>query len=190
MSENRKKLIIGIALIILSIVVIAVGIAASRSSETQTVFLLFSIPAAAMIVAGGAMAGPPILSGDARLLLTGGERTITAQVLGVTRNLRTKGEKEQYYVVCKYRDPVTGREETYTSEVLDEYPGKEVIGKPVTVRVDPSEKGKYTVVLEPLLEAIRQEREKSDPQSAVISSGPDADAPASDEAAPDDAAAN
>ena len=186
MSENRNKLIIGIALIILSIVVIAVGIAASRSSETQTVFLLFSIPAAAMIVAGGAMAGPPILSGDARLLLTGGERTITAEVLGVTRNLRTQGEKEQYYVVCKYRDPVTGKEETYTSEVLDEYPGKEVIGKPVTVRVDPSEKGKYTVELEPLLEAIRQEREKSDPQSAVIS--PASDEPAPDESAPDDEA--
>ena len=79
----------------------------------------------------------------------------TAEVLGVTRNLRTAGEKTAYYIVCRYRDPVTGKEETYSSRALDEYPGKEVIGRQVTVRLDAREKGKYTVEIDPLLEAIR-----------------------------------
>lgn len=97
--------------------------------------------------------------GGGRLLLAGGERTIEAQVLGVTRNLRTAGEKTAYYVVCRYKDPVTGKETTYSSKALDEYPGKEVIGRTVTVHIDPGEKGKYTVEIDALLEEIRKEKE-------------------------------
>jgi hypothetical protein len=99
------------------------------------------------------------LGSGGRLLLAGGERTIEAQVLGVTRNLRTAGEKTAYYVVCRYKDPVTGKETTYSSKALDEYPGKEVIGRTVTVRIDPGEKGKYTVEIDALLEEIRKEKE-------------------------------
>ena len=91
-----------------------------------------------------------LLPGSERLLLSGGERTITAEVLGVTRNLRTAGEKTTYYIVCRYKEPLTGRTETYTSRALDEYPGKEVIGRKVTVRIDPGEKGKYTVDIDAL----------------------------------------
>jgi hypothetical protein len=42
---------------------------------------------------------------------------------------------------------------------LDEYPGREVIGRMVTVRIDPGEKGKYTVEIDALLEEIRKEKE-------------------------------
>ena len=193
MNDNNgfgKNTVIGGALLIASLVIAVIGVIASMKTGSNRYFLVASIPTAALVVAGGLKIRQGMLMGEDRLLLPGGEQTITAEVLGVTRNLRTAGEKTAYYIVCRHKNPITGKEETYSSRPLAEYPGKEVIGKPVTVRVDPSEKGKYTVVLEPLLEAIRQEREKSDPQSAVISSGPDADAPASDEAAPDDAAAN
>ena len=77
----------------------------------------------------------------------------------MTRNLRTAGEKTAYYVVCRYKDPVTGKETTYSSKALDEYPGKEVIGRTVTVHIDPGEKGKYTVEIDALLEEIRKEKE-------------------------------
>ena len=90
-----------------------------------------SIPAAVLIVTGGSMIGRDLLPGANRLLLAGGEKTITAEVLGVTRNLRTAGEKTAYYIVCRYKDPVTGKEETYSSRPLAEYPGKEVIGRKV-----------------------------------------------------------
>ena len=103
-----------------------------------------------------------LLPGEDRLLLTGGEQTITAEVLGVTRNLRTAGEKTSYYIVCRYKDPRTGRTETYTSRSLDEYPGKEVIGRKVTVRVDPGEKGKYTVDIDALFEEIEKEKRENE----------------------------
>ena len=41
---------------------------------------------------------------------------------------------------------------------MDEYPGKEVIGRQVTVHLDTGEKGKYTVEIDELLEEIRRER--------------------------------
>ena len=159
LSDKARKMIAGIVLLILSAAVIAAGAVLSARGHSSTVFLLCSIPAAVMIVWGGALAGPPLIRGEAHLLLTGGELTITAQVLGVTRNLRTKGEKTQYYIVCRHKDPVTGRTETYTSEPLDEYPGKEVIGRSVEVRIDPSEQGRYTVELGPLFEELARERE-------------------------------
>ena len=118
-----------------------------------------NVTADILIVAGGAMIRKGYPGSGGRLLLAGGERTIEAQVLGVTRNLRTAGEKTAYYVVCRYKDPVTGKETTYSSKALDEYPGKEVIGRTVTVHIDPGEKGKYTVEIDALLEEIRKEKE-------------------------------
>ena len=149
--NERKKLIIGIILIVLSAAAVIAGIKVSQANQSAALFVLFSIPAAIMIVSGGALAGPPLLSGQAPLLLTGGDEVITAEILGVTRNLRTEGGKVQYYVICRRKNPVTGKEETYTSDPLDEYPGKEIIGKTVTVRIDPAEKGKYKVELDQIL---------------------------------------
>ena len=100
-----------------------------------------------------------LLTGESRFLLPGGERTVKAEVLGITRNLRTAGEKTTYYVICRYKNPVTGKEETYTSRSFDEYPGKELIGREVTVHIDSREKGTYTVEIDALLEEIEKEKE-------------------------------
>jgi len=150
---------LGGVLIILSLGIAAVGIVISLKTGSERPFMIASIPAAVLVVAGGSMVYRSMLTGESRLLLSGGEKTITAEVLGVTRNLRTAGEKTAYYIVCRYKDPRTGKEETFSSRPLAEYPGKEVIGKQVTVHIDPLEKGKYTVDIDPLLEEIRREKE-------------------------------
>ena len=135
---------IGGALLILSLGIAAVGIVISLKTGSERPFMIASIPAAVLVVAGGSIVYRSMLPGESRLLLPGGEKTITAEVLGVTRNLRTAGEKTAYYIVCRYKNPLTG---------------KEVIGKSVTVHIDPLEKGKYTVEIDPLLEEVKRERE-------------------------------
>lgn len=150
---------IGGVLLILSLGIAAAGVVISLKTGSERAFLIASIPAAVLIVTGGSMVYRSMLTGGNRLLLPGGEKTITAEVLGVTRNLRTAGEKTAYYIVCRYKNPLTGKEETFSSRPLEEYPGKEVIGKSVTVHIDPLEKGKYTVEIDPLLEEVKRERE-------------------------------
>ena len=159
--NNRfgKNTLIGGGLLLLSLAAAAIGVIISLRSGSTRYFMLMSLPAAILIVTGGTLIGKDLLTGEGRLLLAGGEQTITAQVLGVTRNLRTAGEKTVYYIVCRGKDPSTGREETYSSRPLDEYPGREVIGREVTVRLDPLEKGKYTVEIDALLEEIQKEKE-------------------------------
>lgn len=160
-SNGFKKYAgLGVVFLLASIVLVIIGILVSVHLRNSRVFLAFSVPAAILIVAGGAMMGRAVAVKQGKLLLPGGEQTITAKVLGVTRNLRTAGEKTAYYIVCKYQDPVTGREETFTSRALDQYPGREVIGREVTVHLDPREKGKYTVEIDALLDSIRKEKEE------------------------------
>ena len=159
-----RNTLIGGVLLLVSLAIAAAGVIVSIKTGNTNYFLGCSIPAAVLIVAGGSMVRKDLLPGEDRLLLSGGEQTITAELLGVTRNLRTAGEKTSYYVVCRYKDPRTGRTETYTSRALEEYPGKEVIGRSVTVRIDPGEKGKYTVDIDALLEEI--EKEKSENEQA------------------------
>ena len=161
-----KNTLIGGALLLISLLVAAAGVIASIKTGNTNYFLGCSIPAAVLIVAGGSMVRRDLLPGSERLLLSGGERTITAEVLGVTRNLRTKGEKTEYYIVCRCRDPRTGKEETFSSRPLDTYPGREVIGKKVEVHLDAGEKGKYTVDIDPLLKEIEAEREKKSDEKA------------------------
>ena len=155
-----KNTAIGGALLLVSLLFAAAGVIISLRTGNNRYFLALSIPAAVLIVAGGVMVSRDLLAGPSGLLLTAGEQTITAEVLGVTRNLRTAGEKTTYIVICRYRDPVTGREETFSSRELDEYPGKEVIGRKVTVHVDTSEKGKYTVEIDALLDELSAEKAK------------------------------
>ena len=161
MNDNNgfgKNTVIGGALLIASLVIAVIGVIASMKTGSNRYFLMASIPTAALVVAGGLKIRQGMLMGENRLLLPGGEQTITAEVLGVTRNLRTAGEKTAYYIVCRHKNPLTGREETYSSRPLPEYPGKEVIGKKVTVHLDPLEKGKYTVEIDALLEEVQRER--------------------------------
>ena len=161
MGDNRfgRNTLIGGALLLLSLAVAAAGVIVSLRTGNAQYFLAFSIPAAVCIVTGGVMIRNDLLTGESRFLLPGGERTVTAEVLGITRNLRTAGEKTTYYVICRYKDPVTGKEETFTSRSFDEYPGKELIGREVTVHIDSREKGKYTVEIDALLEEIEKEKE-------------------------------
>ena len=161
MGDNRfgRNTLIGGALLLLSLAVEAAGVIVSLRTGNSQYFLAFSIPAAVCIVTGGVMIRNDLLTGESRFLLPGGERTVTAEVLGITRNLRTAGEKTTYYVICRYKDPVTGKEETFTSRSFDEYPGKELIGREVTVHIDSREKGKYTVEIDALLEEIEKEKE-------------------------------
>jgi len=153
-----KNTVIGGALLLASLVIAVIGVIVSMKTGSNRYFLVASIPTAALVVAGGLKIRQGMLMGENRLLLPGGEQTITAEVLGVTRNLRTAGEKTAYYIVCRHKNPLTGKEETYSSRPLAEYPGKEVIGKQVIVRLDPLEKGKYTVEIDPLLEEVQRER--------------------------------
>lgn len=166
MNRIRDRLgrnsLIGGGLLLLSLLIAAAGVIASLRTGDTRYFPVLSIPAAVLIVAGGAMVRRDLLTGESRLLLSGGEQTITAQVLGVTRNLRRAGEKTAYFVICRYTDPATGRVETFTSRALDEYPGKEVIGRKITVHIDPSEKGKYTVEIDALLEEIEKEKKENE----------------------------
>ena len=61
------------------------------------------------------------------------EGYLTAEIIGITRNLRAEGVKEGFHVICRYRDPVSGAETTFTSDLLAEYPGKQIIGRRVRV---------------------------------------------------------
>ena len=170
-SRLRERLgrntLIGGGLLLVSLALAAAGVIASLRTGDTKYFLALSIPTAVLIVAGGAMVGRDLLTGQSRLLISGGEQTVTAEVLGVTRNLRREGEKTTYFVICRYKDPVTGRAETFTSRALDEYPGKEVIGRKVTVHIDPSEKGKYTVEIDALLEEIEKEKMENEQADGV-----------------------
>lgn len=77
-----------------------------------------------------------------------GER-IRAEILGVSRSLRSgEDEKEKFYIVCRGKD---AKQDTYTSRALPEYPGKEVIGKEVTVEFHSGEPGDYTVLIDEVL---------------------------------------
>ena len=72
---------------------------------------------------------------------------VEAVIIGITRNLRMEGAREAYYIICKYTDAVSGAELTFTSDMLYEYPGREVIGKKVRVFIDPSEPEHYHIDL-------------------------------------------
>ena len=188
MNDNNgfgKNTVIGGALLLASLVIAVIGVIVSMKTGSNRYFLVASIPTAALVVAGGLKIRQGMLMGEDRLLLPGGEQTITAEVLGVTRNLRTAGEKTAYYIVCRHKNPITGKEETYSSRPLAEYPGKEVIGKQVTVRLDPLEKGKYTVEIDPLLEEVQRERNmKAQADTAAESRPVQESAPRADAALP------
>lgn len=188
MNDNNgfgKNTVIGGALLLASLVIAVIGVILSMKTGSNRYFLVASIPTAALVVAGGLKIRQGMLMGEDRLLLPGGEQTITAEVLGVTRNLRTAGEKTAYYIVCRHKNPITGKEETYSSRPLAEYPGKEVIGKQVTVRLDPLEKGKYTVEIDPLLEEVQRERNmKAQADTAAESRPVQESAPRADAALP------
>lgn len=164
-GPDRKNLIGG-ALLLAALAIAAAGALISLRTGSSDVFMWMSIPAAILIVSGGVVISGRALPGADRLLLPEGECTVTAEVLGVTRNLRTKGEKTEYYIVCRCKDPRTGREETFSSRPLDTYPGKEVIGKKVEVHLDTREKGNYTVDIDPLLREVEAEREKMSNEQA------------------------
>lgn len=82
--------------------------------------------------------------------ITGNKTSVMAIVSGVSRNLRTQGGKETFYIICSYKDPDTKKATTFTSKELTKYPGKDIIGKVVRVQVDPEDENNYTVDLSSL----------------------------------------
>ena len=69
---------IGGALLILSLGIAAVGIVISLRTGSERPLMIASIPAAVLVVAGGSIVYRSMLPGESRLLLPGGEKTITA----------------------------------------------------------------------------------------------------------------
>lgn len=161
-KAKKNNFLPGILLFILGIIVLAAGIFIG-SRYNRIYFTLLSIPATILLVAGGAgiwhasqrrIAGP---SGTGQWLPVG-NGYVEAQILGVTRNLRMEGEKESYRIVCRYRDMATGKEATFTSKSLLEYPGKEVIGRTVRVYLDERDPQNYRVDIDPILDEIKKEK--------------------------------
>ena len=87
MNDNNgfgKNTVIGGALLLASLVIAVIGVIVSMKTGANRYFLVASIPPAALVVAGGLKIRQGMLMGENRLLLPGGEQTITAEVLGVT----------------------------------------------------------------------------------------------------------
>ncbi len=83
--------------------------------------------------------------------VTGDKTSVIAVVAGISNNLRNPGEPETYYVICSYKDPDSKLSTTFTSRELRQYPGKEIIGRPVRVLVDPKDPEHYTVEIDSIL---------------------------------------
>ncbi|MCR4671624.1 MAG: hypothetical protein K5637_00100 [Lachnospiraceae bacterium] len=166
-SYNTRQTVLSAVMLALGIACIIAGFYIARSTGQRMVFTGLSIPAAILIVSGAwrliglirAASDPLAGAGSSRSgqsTYAGGKvypakNEFDAEVLGVTRNIRVEGQKEVYYIVCKYREEETGREFTYTSRPLREYPGRQVIGKKVHVSIDPRDPDNYTVDIDPLL---------------------------------------
>lgn len=155
-------MIAGVVLFAAGIAVLAAGIIIG-ARYNRAYFTLLSVPATILLVVGaariwrtasGRIAGP---SGTQQWLPVG-NGYVEAQILGVTRNLRVEGERETYRVVCRYKDMATGREATFTSRTLPEYPGKEVIGRTVRVYLDEKDPQNYRVDIDSVLDEIKKEK--------------------------------
>ena len=88
-------------------------------------------------------------------ILDGRSGTVDATVLGVSRSLRLGADTGMsYFLICRYTDPQTGATQDLTSDELDEYPGREVVGQTVHVRLNPRDPEGYEVDVEELLNRI------------------------------------
>lgn len=161
---KKNNILPGIVLFILGIAVLTAGIIVG-SRYNRLYFTLLSVPATILLVAGGAgiwNASRRSIAGSSNTgqWLPVGNGYVDAQILGVTRNLRMEGEKESYRVVCRYRDMATGKEATFTSRTLPEYPGKEVIGRTVRVYLDARDPNNYRVDIDTVLDEIDKEKKE------------------------------
>ncbi len=88
-------------------------------------------------------------------ILDGKSGTVDATVLGVSRSLRFGADTGMsYFLICRYTDPQTGEIQDLTSGELDEYPGREVVGQTVHVRLNPRDPEGYEVDVEELLNRL------------------------------------
>ncbi len=88
-------------------------------------------------------------------ILDGRSGTVDATVLGVSRSLRFGADTGMsYFLICRYTDPQTGETQDLTSGELDEYPGREVVGQTVHVRLNPRDPEGYEVDVEELLNRL------------------------------------
>ncbi len=78
------------------------------------------------------------------------EGYVKAKIIGITRSLHMADERDSFVVLCRYTEPGTGIEETYSSDPVPEYPGKEIIGKTVRVYLDRNDPESYRVDLHSL----------------------------------------
>ena len=157
---KKRYLAIGISLLVAGAVCAAAGIWIFSDSRWQ--YLLLEIIGAALILAGltplirlwqmRKPAGPSEAGGRtdaAGSSVHHAGDVITAEIIGVTRNLRgSSSENTEYYVICRAYDASMRQYETYTSRALKDYPGKQIIGKQVTVRFHSGQPGDYEVDLD------------------------------------------
>lgn len=88
-------------------------------------------------------------------ILDGKSGMVDATVLGVSRSLRFGADTGMsYFLICRYTDPQTGETQDLTSGELDEYPGREVVGQTVHVRLNPRDPEGYEVDVEELLNRL------------------------------------
>ena len=156
MRSNRERAKFGTILIAAAIAFAVLGIILSVARKEPVVFRILSLPVSLFLVSGGVLLGRSMTVKDGKLQVRPEAlpRDLTATVLGITRGLSLQSPQpeapQQYYVICKYKDPGTGEEYTFTSEALDAYPGKEIIGKQVPVHVNSYENGDYQIDLRSL----------------------------------------
>ena len=153
----------GILLAAAGVALIAMDIRARTDGLTAEKMTHFGVIGTLLLIAGGSLcilhlqarrgAFAPQNNAFSRTAPAGGgfrvppEGYLDARIIGITRNLRTEGGREGFHVVCRYQDPSTGAETTFTSDLLPNYPGKEVIGRTVRVMFPGDDPDDYHVDL-------------------------------------------
>ena len=74
-------------------------------------------------------------------------RMITGKVLGVTRGLRASEKEEETFYIIAEGDDGKGNIRQFNSLPLRKYPGKQVIGQPVTIRFGSGDPEDYSLDL-------------------------------------------
>lgn len=148
MRHSREK---GAALLATALVLVLAGLWLRRNGQEQFYWLLEAIGALV------ALAGVQVLynrqsnsairpDSPVYEVSFGNKGYIEAEIMGITRDLRVDSQQKPVYrVLAKYQK--RSKEVIFTGEALDEYPGKQLIGRKVRVYKDDSTPDGYRIDL-------------------------------------------